>query len=870
MWEDPVPSEPEELPFPEPDEEPPPPVWTDGQLVRIENEWRKAQRAFAYHPILGISPVRGDPPYEYQLDFRMRSLVLNEMGELEYVDEVSMNVWLPPGFPNQAPVARPMVDVFHPNISADGVFLTQWWQPGDSLVDLASRIGELLAFRNYDPETVVNPAAMNWLAENHASLPLDAHADFSPFNGGEPLGRIQRLGPGTLEQIRRALDNMRFALLAEDGAPTMEEVVDFAKKTRAAVNLFLDGDVPDHLRQQASECDDWCRELPDSVPLWEHLRHQRTRAAAAEHAAGALRKSAATFAIALRELESLVRTAQPGTPAAAVKTIPSMEKLQPSQLKLPPLGREFEKWAAEARGLVEAMKEPTPEVPIAADGSMGRRLASQGEMVRETVDAATRAAKAALNEVDGLLRRAKPEIQALEQVVGYREYVDMFTKARDLEKQLAEWGSAGVQAFFLTNSSGTFGPFQFEEPVDLGATRVVVRSLQKGHIDAVNATGQELLGRDVTGSVTLILGKEDGNPGYETTFRLTERCDDLIVQLGFIQEQTIDALSQLQQPVQGAKSWCGAMSALLSDPHQQQHLRESNRKAAHRWKAIVADLVALSKFKERLATYNLVTRISEEVPRVRGLIADADKRNKESTQTIEMVMTKASKDVGTDQFMVPPKYAKAYTEALVMRDQTKHEMVRMRNLLKQIARDLAGRLASSRLVGRPEVPQFRALGAVPQAMLDLQDAMSDETLARVIGELSAQFGVKLPFNPPPAPAVTHVARPAAPTAAPAPEEAEPPVEEGAESAGEWAGSVEEEGPSPQAPAPEANPGEVSAAPATEEDLSLFVQSVEEPAAEPGIEYGEEAAPQEEMIEGFFTEDAPAVHHPHPGGPPAGK
>ena len=126
MHEDPVPSESEETPQV---------AWTDGQLVRIENEWRKAQRAFAYHPIIGIAPLGGDPPHEYQIDYRVRSLAMNEMGELQYVDEVSMQIWLPPGFPNQAPVVRPMIDVFHPNISADGVFLTNLCQASDSLVD---------------------------------------------------------------------------------------------------------------------------------------------------------------------------------------------------------------------------------------------------------------------------------------------------------------------------------------------------------------------------------------------------------------------------------------------------------------------------------------------------------------------------------------------------------------------------------------------------------------------------------------------------------------------------------------------------------------------------------------------------------------
>lgn len=841
-------------------------AWTDGQLMRLETEWRKAQRAFAYHPIIGMAPLCGDPPYEYQIDYRVRSLIMNENGELQFVNEVSIQVWLPPGFPNQAPVARPLTEVFHPNISPEGVSLTHLWQPTDTLIDFAGRIGELLAYRNYDPESIVNPVAMDWLAENSHSLPLDAHADFSPFNGGEPLGRIQRLGPATLEQIRRALDNMRFALLAEEGAPTPAEVDDFSRKTRAAVSLFLDGEVPDTLREQASECDDWCRELPDSVPLWDYLRNQRTRAAAAEHAADALRKSAAAFAIALRELESLVRSAAPGSPASAIKVIPPMEKLEPLQLKLPPLGREFEKWAAEASDLLEAMKEHTPDVPIASDGSMGRRLAAQGDMVRETVSSATRAARAALAEVEPLLRRAGPEIQALEQVVGWREYMDMFAKARGLEKQLTEWGTSGVQAFYLANASGSFGPFQFEESVDLGGTRVVVRSVQRSHIEVINPVGLDVLGHGAGGGITLVLGKSEKNPGYPTTFTLTERCDDLLVQLGFIQQHTIEALSQFQQPVTGAKSWCATVSAMLSDPGQQQHLRESNRKSAHRWKVIGGELAALSRFKERLATYNLVARLGEEVPRVRGLIAAAEKRHRDSTQTIATIMGKSGRDAVTNQFIVPPKYAKPYSDALRARDQAKHDAVRLKNLLKQIARELAARVASSRLCGRPEVPVFRVLAAIPEALADLQEPMSDENMRAMIKGLSEQLGVQLPFNAPPPPLTAPVARPAQPTVPPPPPAPveETPVGRTPEAKPDLQVDVDQSA-EVQAPAESITTSADDSAPAAfaeDDNAAALVQSEEEATSQPAIENAEQAAAEEEMIEGFFTED-PAAHAADP-------
>lgn len=739
-------------------------AWTDGQLMRLESEWHRAQRAFAYHPVIGLSPLRGDPPHEYQLDFRTRSLVINEAGELQYVDQVSMHVWLPPGFPNQAPLTRPMAEIFHPNISYEGVFVTQLWQPTDTLVDYAARIGELLTFRKYDPQSVVNSTAMDWVTENHGALPLDNRADFSPYAGGEPIGRITRMGPGTLDQIRRALDDMRGAFLEEETAPSGEDVVEFARQTRAAVSLFLDSDVPDPLRQQAVEFDSWCRELPASVPLWQYCRQQRSRAARAEAEGALLKDAAAALTSALGELEALVKGPMPQTPAATVRMIPPMQQLQPLQLKLSPLVRNFELHMADLRALLEEMKQGAPVAAVDGEGSLGRRLASQQESAAQTVRAATDAALSAIRDVDPAARRARPELAALDAVVGWRDYMDLFGKARRLEQQIGAWGSAGVHAWFLTNASGTFGPFQFEEPVDLGGTRIAVRNWQGAHIEVIDAVSHELLAKSPRGNVNLLLGSAEAGGGHETALGLTGRCDDLTIQLDFIQKQTLEALGKLQRSVSGTTSWCGVVSRLLSDHHQQQNLREAHRKAGHRWKALMTDMAHLLRFKERLATYHLVARTSDDVARVKELIAAQGKRLEEATRIVQGILGKSSRDPETDQFIIPPRLAKSYADELRNRDQARHETARLHALLKQMARDLSTRLSEPRWCGRPEVPKFRALAAVPEAMAALEADMSDEALWNQVDALGRALGVALPLNLPPASSVPAL-RGAAPASA---------------------------------------------------------------------------------------------------------
>src|SRR5436190_384216 len=83
----------------------------------------------------------------------------------------------------QGPVVRPMENVFHPNIVAEGVYLSVPWQPGDTLTDYIVKVGELLAFRNWDANYVANQVAMDWIAQNGDALPVDAQADLSPYAG---------------------------------------------------------------------------------------------------------------------------------------------------------------------------------------------------------------------------------------------------------------------------------------------------------------------------------------------------------------------------------------------------------------------------------------------------------------------------------------------------------------------------------------------------------------------------------------------------------------------------------------------------------------------------------------------------------------
>jgi ubiquitin-protein ligase len=189
-------------------------AWSSEQLTRLEGEWRRLQRSFAFHPHVSVHPLRGDPPSEYQVDFRLKTLLIDESGQLQYADGASVHIWLPPQFPHDPPLVRPMSGLFHPNVSWEGFHLQSAWKPAETLAGLVRRLGDLLAWRIFDPESVVNTAALDWLNANPDSVPLDAQANFAPSAGGEPLAKIVRNGDKAIEGIRQSLLGMQAQLFS--------------------------------------------------------------------------------------------------------------------------------------------------------------------------------------------------------------------------------------------------------------------------------------------------------------------------------------------------------------------------------------------------------------------------------------------------------------------------------------------------------------------------------------------------------------------------------------------------------------------------------------------------------------------------------
>lgn len=753
--------------------------WSQEQLVRLEYEWRRLQRSFAYHPHVRVVSSQDDPPDEYEIEFKVRTLCVGETGQLEYTDVVPLRIALPPAFPYAEPLVRPLKALFHPNISFEGIHLGGAWQPTDTLVEFIRRVGELLAWRAYDPQTVVSGVALQWLETNANLLPTDPEADFSADAGGEPVERIARHGGATLAQIRQQLQQVRDSMLDAEAAPGLPEVREFSRHTRQTLNLFMDADVPDALRGEAAGLEEWAQELPGSVPAWESIRSRRAAAHAVRSAGAALFDKREPLLQQVKALEALA----PGSPAkdatAAMAAVPARKAMEVVQLKLPSLVREAEELLQSLHERVAALDEVPSDVPVREESALALQLQAEMEAASASIRAAREAAADTMAAIGPVLETARAESVAVRQIGLWREFIDLFTTGRVLDQKLAQLGAAGVQAFQIENASGVFGPFQLDEPVDLEARRVAVRSTARNRVRLIDVPSTDVIGRSDTGSLVIDLAPAGSPEPQLTTFRLTERWEDLAVQLDFLVRQSGQLVVKLTVPPLHSASWCGAVLAVLGRPDAVQFVRQQHRKVSHRWRALLEDLQALGPVKARIETWNFVGRVGEVVPQLIAQRAGQQAALAGSERELASIVSRCKRDLDTDRLIIPPKLAGPYSEQTRLRDQSRREIGRLEKLLVNLGSQIARQLSTSAVVGEALVPQFRALPAFPPDLAELVSSMTDAALIDQVTQLESLLQMPLKgygWQPSPEPA----ARPSEPEVPPAlpaePQDSRPPEE----------------------------------------------------------------------------------------------
>jgi hypothetical protein len=743
--------------------------WSPAQLVRLESEWRRLQRNFAYHPHVRVVPLAGDPPGEYQIDYKLRTLTVDAAGELSYVDACSVHIWIPPQFPHAPPVVRPMFAHFHPNVSSEWIHLDPPWHPTTgSLAQLVRRCGELLAFQIYDPEAVYNPTAMEWLNHYPHLLPTDPHADLAPEAGGDALGRVVRYGAHTLEQYRAQLTELSLGIL--EGRPNTgpADVRRLGQQVSLSTSLFSEPDVPDYLRSLASDLDEWARSMTPAHSIWDDLRTLYAQTRAADVARQEILASRMAIDKALRSLEGLV-TVEPSAddPTETLARVPPVTKLDPVALALRKAVREAEQRLAGLNAAIEALSLPPLKATGTPGGPLYERTEADVNRGRAAAAAARQAAVEARAAAEPLLERARLEQRALDGIVAWAGFTDLIRRGNELKERLLELGVAGIQAYTIQAPSGEFGPYQFEERVDLGKVTLVARRIGAAPVQVYEARSTGLLGQG-PGGVRIKIPGPDGKV-YENVIRPTDHTDELRLQLNYLIKTSREHMQALGKADEGAAaaaapSWAGRFSAALTAPPALAAAAEVHRRTSHRWMALLADLIDVGHLKERLATYHLFERYAEFVPAVRALQDKAEVSRREALDRLAYIAARSTRDVETDVLVVPPHFGRENLERIKQRDKAEQDLRRIQKLLRVVAGELQMRMAHPRLHGRPGVPRLRFLQPMPEGLAAMADVLTNAHLAARAAQLDALLGTRFAEQAPD------------PVADPAPAPATPPPE----------------------------------------------------------------------------------------------
>ena len=716
-------------------------IWTPEQLIRLEYEWNRIQRSYAYHPSVRVQPIEGDPPTEYQVEYQVRTLVIDDAGQLTYAASCAVRVRLGPNFPNEEPIVRPLSAVFHPNAATEQLQIMPPWQPTNTLVDVVERIGALLAFHAYDAQAAWNPVALQWVTQNADYLPTDPEVNFAPEAGGHPLDRLCRSGEATLAQMKQGLQQKCAAILEAKDPPSFAEIRSYAQQTRTSLSLFTAQDVPSSLSDVATVLDQWATDLPQAATVLDALRKMRGVTAAGLTAATELDEAQRALASLVREMESMVTTALARGPLELLQQLPPLTDLQKIHAQLRAQLAKTDQKLGIAKQRLPGLIMPTRSgetfcAPL--------QKTIEIEVTRQTSAVAGARERLSWNvsETEPLVGRAKLEVAALEKLLGWREYADLRAKATDLVERVKEWGSAGIQAYFVFNEGGEYGPFEFEQNLELGAAPLVVRNAGRTGLEAVDVKSGLRMGRSDSGELRVSVAGNEPGESFPTTFRMTARCDELALQFDYLARQTQTLLSQLAGAPPATPSWGGRALSTLATPEARAALKADHDAVTATLKATASDLAALAPYKERLATYFLLDRFSEAIPRWQKERAETHVALTRANTRLGEILGRSGKDLENDRPIIPAKLHKEYQEATLKHDQAQRDLMRLEKLQEISANQVRVRTESRSLLGKAQVPIPRVLEPLPDGLTELAGAISNEAIEASVESLGKLLGVE--------------------------------------------------------------------------------------------------------------------------------
>ena len=117
---------------------------------RLRADAEAMAEVFREFKTIRVTPLAGDPPEAYRVEYRLASLHRGPDGKPAPLDRHQIEIQLTAEYPRLSPKCKMLTPIFHPNIDSAGICVGDHWTAGERLIDLVVRIGEMLAYQAYN------------------------------------------------------------------------------------------------------------------------------------------------------------------------------------------------------------------------------------------------------------------------------------------------------------------------------------------------------------------------------------------------------------------------------------------------------------------------------------------------------------------------------------------------------------------------------------------------------------------------------------------------------------------------------------------------------------------------------------------------
>ena len=139
---------------------------------QLEEIYRSISEQFVNHPLIRIEAVKGDPPEQYEVTYKIPCAVRTPDGKIVQQSGHTIIITIPFGFPHFPPTCKPKGLIFHPDFDSAAICLGDFWQNNRDLGALIRHIGAMLSGEIYSTENAFNEEAAHWYREHSDQLPF--------------------------------------------------------------------------------------------------------------------------------------------------------------------------------------------------------------------------------------------------------------------------------------------------------------------------------------------------------------------------------------------------------------------------------------------------------------------------------------------------------------------------------------------------------------------------------------------------------------------------------------------------------------------------------------------------------------------------